>query len=61
MTFDQIGDYHRGIASGLTRNGYRLEAPEGEPAIILEAVAASEIEEAGLAVWFRRRTKKFPG
>jgi death on curing protein len=44
-----------------TRNGYRLEAPEGEPAIILEAVAASEIEEAGLAFWFRRRTKKLPG
>jgi prophage maintenance system killer protein len=44
-----------------TRNGYRLDAPEGEPAIILEAVAANEIEEAGLTLWFRRRTKKLPG
>jgi death on curing protein len=41
-----------------TRNGYWLQAPEGEPATILLAVAAGETQEPGLALWFKRHTKK---
>jgi death on curing protein len=39
-------------------NGYKFDAPEGEPAVIFEATAAGEIQESGLADWFKRRTKK---
>ena len=37
-------------------NGYRFGAPEGEPAVIFQAAAAGEIEEAGLAMWFGRHS-----
>lgn len=39
-------------------NGYRFEAPEGEPAVIFEAAAAEEIQEPGLVLWFKRHTRK---
>jgi death on curing protein len=39
-------------------NGYRFEAPEAEAAVIFEALAAGEIEEAGLAKWFERHLRK---
>jgi death-on-curing protein len=39
-------------------NGYRFEAPEGEPTVIFAAAAAGEIQEAGLALWFKRHTRK---
>jgi hypothetical protein len=38
--------------------GDEFQAPEGEPAVIFEAAAAGEIQEAGLAAWFKRHTKK---
>ena len=47
------------VAAGFCQaNRYRFEAPEGEPAVIFEATAAGEIQEAGLAAWFKRHTKK---
>jgi len=39
-------------------NGYRFVAPEIEPPIIFQAAAAGEIQEAGLAAWFKRHTRK---
>jgi death-on-curing protein len=39
-------------------NGYRFEAPEGEPTVIFEAAAAGEIQEPGLALWFKRHTRR---
>jgi death on curing protein len=41
-----------------TSNGYRFKVSEEECVIIFEAAAASEIQEAGLAAWFKRHTKK---
>jgi death on curing protein len=41
-----------------TRNGYRLEASELEARVIFEAAGAGEIKESGLAVWFKRYTRK---
>ena len=38
-------------------DGYKFQAPEGEPAIIFQAAAAGEIQEPGLTAWFRRHTK----
>jgi len=39
-------------------NGYKFQAPEGEPAIIFQAATAGEIQEPGLTAWFRRHTKR---
>jgi death-on-curing protein len=39
-------------------NGCKFQAPEGEPAVIFQAAAAGEIQEAGLAAWFKRHAKK---
>src|SRR6266404_6372692 len=39
-------------------NGYRFQAPEGEPAVIFEAAAAGEIQEDGLARWFGRHLRE---
>jgi death-on-curing protein len=41
-------------------NGYRFEVSEEECVIIFQATAASEIQEAGLASWFKRHTRRFP-
>jgi len=41
-----------------TSNGYRFGAAEEECVIIFQAAAAGEIQEAGLAAWFKRHTKK---
>lgn len=38
-------------------NGCRFEAPEAEAAVIFEALAAGEIEEAGLAKWFEHHLR----
>jgi death on curing protein len=38
-------------------NGYRFEAPDGEPIVIFQAAAAGEIQEAGLAMWFKRHSR----
>ena len=47
------------VATGFCQaNKFRFEAPEGEPTVIFEATAAGEIQEAGLAAWFKRHTKK---
>jgi death-on-curing protein len=39
-------------------NGYKFGAPEGEPAVIFQAAGAGEIQEPGLAAWFKRHTRK---
>src|SRR5262249_24116409 len=41
-----------------TSNGYRFGAAEEECVIIFQAAAAGEIQEGGLAAWFKRHTKK---
>jgi death on curing protein len=41
-----------------TSNGYRFEASEQEATIIFQAAGAGEIQEPGLAAWFKRHTKK---
>jgi death on curing protein len=41
-----------------TSNGYQFEVSEEECVIIFEAAAVGEIQEAGLAAWFKRHTKK---
>jgi death-on-curing protein len=49
------------VATGFCQlNGYRFEAPEVEPPIIFAAVAAGEIQEPGLAAWFKRHTRRSP-
>lgn len=34
-------------------NGYSLNAPEADAVVSIESVAAGELTEAGLAVWFK--------
>jgi death-on-curing protein len=47
------------VATGFCElNGYRFAAPEIEPPVIFEAAAAGEIQEAGLALWFKRHTHR---
>jgi death on curing protein len=41
-----------------TANGYRFEVSEEECVIIFEAAASGEIQEAGLAAWFKRHTRR---
>ena len=36
----------------LAINGYRLDAPEAEAAVMFEALAAGTVSEAALATWF---------
>ena len=43
-----------------TTNGYRFVAIEQEAAVIFQAAAAGEIQEPGLAAWFKRHTRRSP-